>query len=70
MENSTQGVVVPLLMTYDDVSKYFGGLSHSTIKRQIKKGNLPEPIQVGGRRKMFITKDITKAGKQFLKGDR
>ena len=70
MEKTSQGVVIPLLMNYDDVSKYFGGISLSTIKREIKKGNLPEPIQVGGRRKMFITKDITKAGKQFLKGDR
>ena len=68
MNKESAGAMIPLLMNYEDVSKYFGGISQSTIKRQIKKGNLPEPIQIGGRRKMFITKDITKAGKQFLKG--
>ena len=68
MTKDSAGGMIPLLMNYEDVSKYFGGISQSTIKRQIKKGNLPEPIQVGGRRKMFITSDITKAGKQFIKG--
>ena len=68
MNKESAGAMIPLLMNYEDVSKYFGGISQSTIKRQIKKGNLPEPIQVGGRRKMFITSDITKAGKQFIKG--
>jgi len=68
MNEPTNGGVMPLLMNYEDVSNYFGGISYSTIKRQIKKGTIPAPIQIGGRRMMFITKDITKAGKQFLKG--
>ena len=68
MNEPTNGGVVPLLMNYEDVSNYFGDISYSTIRREIEKGSIPEPIQIGGRRKMFITKEIIKAGKQFLKG--
>ena len=68
MENISNGAVAPLLMNYDDVSNYFGGISYSTIKRQIKKGDIPAPIQIGGRRMMFITKDVIKAGKKFIAG--
>tara|TARA_B100001057_G_scaffold346981_1_gene348291 strand:+ start:367 stop:579 length:213 start_codon:yes stop_codon:yes gene_type:complete len=68
MNEPTNGGVVPLLMNYEDVSNYFGAISYSTIKREIEKGRIPAPIQIGGRRKMFITKEIIKAGKKFLQG--
>ena len=68
MENISNGSVAPLLMNYEDVSNYFGGISYSTIKRQIKKGDIPAPIQIVGRRMMFITKDVIKAGKKFISG--
>ena len=55
-------------MNYKDVQKYFGNISPSTIKRQVKSGILPKPIQVGGRRKMFITLEIEKAGKKLISG--
>ena len=47
MNDPIKGGVMPLLMNYEDVSNYFGGISYSTIKRQIKKGTIPAPIQLG-----------------------
>ena len=47
MNDPIKGGAMPLLMNYEDVSNYFGGISYSTIKRQIKKGTIPAPIQLG-----------------------
>lgn len=68
MKDTSNEGIKPLLMNYKDVQKYFGNISPSTIKRQVKSGILPKPIQVGGRRKMFITLEIEKAGKKLISG--
>ena len=70
MKDTSNGVMKPLLMSYKDVQKYFGNIAPSTVKRQVKSGILPKPIQVGGRRKMFITLEIEKAGKKLIEGGR
>ena len=70
MKDTSNEGLKPLLMNYKDVQKYFGDISPSTVKRQVKSGILPKPIQVGGRRKMFITLEIEKAGKKLLNGGR
>ena len=45
---------------------YFSNLDN--IDSIVKSGILPKPIQVGGRRKMFITVEIEKAGKKLISG--
>ena len=70
MKDTSNGEIKPLLMSYKDVQKYFGNIGQSTVKRQVKSGILPKPIQVGGRRKMFITLEIEKAGTKLIHGGR
>ena len=53
-----QGGLEPLLMSYPDVQFYLGKVSRSTIERMVGRNELPQPVALSPRRKMFITRDV------------
>jgi predicted DNA-binding transcriptional regulator AlpA len=47
-----------LLLSYDEVKKLLGGLSRSTLRRLVLRGDLKAPIRVSPNRVMFRYADI------------
>ena len=63
-----QGGLEPLLMSYSDVQFYLGEISRSTVERMVKRKELPQPIALSPRRKMFITRDVKNMISSRIKG--
>ena len=57
---SSEGGLDPLLISYSDLQYLLGGISKSTIQRNVKKGILPSPITISRNRRMFVYRDIQK----------
>ena len=63
-----QGGLEPLLMSYPDVQFYLGEISRSTVERMVKRKELPQPVALSPRRKMFITRDVKNMISSRIKG--
>ena len=63
-----QGGFEPLLMSYPDVQFYLGEISRSTVERMVKRNELPQPVALSPRRKMFITRDVKNMISSRIKG--
>ena len=63
-----QGGLEPLLMSYPDVQFYLGEISRSTVERMVKRNELPQPVALSPRRKMFITRDVKNMISSRIKG--
>ena len=63
-----QGGSEPLLMSYPDVQFYLGKVSRSTIERMVGRNELPQPVALSPRRKMFITRDVKNMISSRIKG--
>ena len=68
MSKENQGVLEPLLMSYDDVQIYLGKISRSTVERMVGRKELPQPVALSPRRKMFITRDVKNMISSRIKG--
>ena len=68
MPNENQRVLEPLLMSYDDVQIYLGKISRSTVERMVGRKELPQPVALSPRRKMFITRDVKNMISSRIKG--
>ena len=63
-----QGGLEPLLMSYPDVQNYLGKVSRSTVERMVGRNELPQPVALSPRRKMFITRDVKNMISSRIKG--
>ena len=66
--SNPQGGLEPLLMSYPDVQFYLGEISRSTVERMVKRKELPQPVALSPRRKMFITRDVKNMISSRIKG--